>query len=157
MTPLSPAPVAVTDGPDFPDRIRRLLMELSADLPSGPHGYSAECCPPIDVFETAAAVEIVLDAPGLSPDSLRVALHEDVVLIVGDKRPGPAYGESDTCHLLERESGRFGRAVRLGGAFDMGSARATLRNGELSIVIPRLAERRGRLTRIPIEVGPGVP
>jgi len=51
---------------------------------------------------------------------------------------------------VEREFGRFARAVRLTGAFDVGQARASLSAGELTIVLPRLAERRGQAHAIPI-------
>ena len=51
----------------------------------------------------------------------------------------------------EREFGRFARGVRVTGAFDVHRARATLREGELTIVLPKLDEdRRGRPHRIPI-------
>jgi hypothetical protein len=41
--------------------------------------------------------------------------------------------------------------VRLGGAFDATRARATLRAGELRIVLPLVPERRGRVLMIPVE------
>ncbi|MGH9203711.1 MAG: Hsp20/alpha crystallin family protein, partial [Vicinamibacterales bacterium] len=57
---------------------------------------------------------------------------------------------SHTFHLVEREFGRFSRAVRLTGAFDVQRAHATLQNGELLIVLPKLIERRGRAHRIQV-------
>jgi hypothetical protein len=41
------------------------------------------------------------------------------------------------------------------GAFDIGRARATLRDGELTILLPKLNDRRGQPHRIPI--GPADP
>ncbi|MBM3778396.1 MAG: Hsp20/alpha crystallin family protein [Acidimicrobiia bacterium] len=154
MTPLTVVPMTLTDGPDFPDQIQRLLDELAADLPRDPRGYRGECRPSLDVVETEAQIEIIVDVPGLPADLLRVACHEDVVLIVGDKRPGPACSGGEACHLLEREFGRFGRAVRIGRAFDTNRGRAVLSDGELSIVVPRVAERSGHLRRLPIEAAP---
>jgi HSP20 family molecular chaperone IbpA len=52
--------------------------------------------------------------------------------------------------VAERVFGRFGRAVRLTGAFDVGRAEATLRAGELRVSLPRIEERRGREHRIPV-------
>jgi HSP20 family molecular chaperone IbpA len=53
-------------------------------------------------------------------------------------------------HLVERDFGRFARAVRLSGAFDIARARATLDLGELTVILPKLLERRGRAHRVPV-------
>ena len=75
---------------------------------------------------------------------------QGTVIIVGRKRPAScAHGEA-TFHLAERSFGRFARAVRLNGAFDAGRASATLKGGELHVVLPRIEERRGRDIRIDI-------
>ena len=54
-------------------------------------------------------------------------------------------------HLLERGFGRFARAVRLSGAFEIGQAQARLTGGELTIILPKRLDRRGQVQRIPIE------
>jgi HSP20 family molecular chaperone IbpA len=51
---------------------------------------------------------------------------------------------------VEREFGRFARAVRLNGAFNVPQASAALADGELTIVLPKLLERRDRAHRIPV-------
>jgi HSP20 family molecular chaperone IbpA len=53
-------------------------------------------------------------------------------------------------HLAERTFGRFARAVRISGAFDAGRATATLVEGELRVILPRIEERRGHDIRIEI-------
>ena len=45
---------------------------------------------------------------------------------------------------MEREFGRFARAVRVSGAFDIGRATATLKDGELTVALPKMDERRGQ-------------
>jgi HSP20 family protein len=59
--------------------------------------------------------------------------------------------EAASFHLVERGFGRFARGVRLPGACDAARARAALRAGELSLSVPRIAERRGRQIMVPIE------
>jgi HSP20 family protein len=78
-----------------------------------------------------------------------VLFRAGVLLIAGEKaqtRPEP----DQTFHLVEREFGRFARAVRLDGAFDVPTAHATLRDGELTVVLPKRIERREQAHRIPI-------
>ena len=53
-------------------------------------------------------------------------------------------------HLVERASGRFARAVRVAGAFDGASVRATISEGELRIRLPKLVDRRGQATAVPV-------
>lgn len=133
---------------DLADDARRLLAELDRDV-AGVSALSAECRPPIDVFETADAIEIIVDLPGVAPESVRVALRRNAVLVVGAKVSG-SDDSSARYHLAERASGRFARAVRFPGAVDAAQARATVTSGELRIVLPRLADRRGSVLTIPV-------
>jgi HSP20 family molecular chaperone IbpA len=52
---------------------------------------------------------------------------------------------------VERDFGRFARAVRLHTAVDAGRARAVLTLGELRVILPKIADRRGREIRVTVE------
>jgi HSP20 family protein len=133
---------------DLADDVRRLWQELAGPGPRGP--VAGDCQPPLDVIETDDAVEVLLDVPGIAPESVRVLLKGAVVLIAGEKRvQGPAAGAGGY-HLVERASGRFARAVRVTGAFDGANVRATLSEGELRVRLPKLADRRGKATAVPV-------
>jgi HSP20 family protein len=125
--------------------LRELFAELDATLPADQRVYSGECRPALDVLETQAAVHVVVDVAGVSPEAIRILFRGDTLLVAGEKAPGSprGFGEEATFHLVEREFGRFARAVRLNGAFDLSRAQASIAGGELTIVLPRLAERRG--------------
>ena len=126
---------------ELPDDLRQLLDRNVA---------AAECTPPLDIVETGAALEVLLDVPGVSASEIEIVFARNVLLVTGDKPPALC-GHSDAAfHVAERAFGRFGRAIKLEGAFDTGRASAVLAGGELRIVLPRQSERRGRLTRIPI-------
>ena len=134
---------------ELADDIRELFEELSRTLPHTRRAYSGECHPSLDVLETDHSVEIVVDVAGVPADALRVLFRAGVLIVAGEKAQAPA-GEQQQFHLVEREFGRFARAVRLNGAFDVQAAQASLRNGELTVVLPKLGDRRGRPHRIPI-------
>ena len=129
--------------------VRQLFEDLGNTLTQEERAYSGECHPALDVLETDAAVEVSVDVAGINADALRVLFRSGVLLIVGAKAPAPATGEQ-SFHLVERAFGRFARAVRLSGSYDVPNARATLAEGELTIVIPKRDDRRGRSQRIPI-------
>jgi HSP20 family protein len=135
--------------PEIADDLRALFDELASTLRHEQRAYSGECEPPLDVAETDQAVEVVVDLPGVPEAAVRVLFRAGVLIVAGEKAP-PAAGESQAFHLVEREFGRFARAVRLSGAFDIANSTASLRDGELTIVLPKLTERRGRMHRIRI-------
>ncbi|MBI2187835.1 MAG: Hsp20/alpha crystallin family protein [Acidobacteria bacterium] len=134
---------------DLADDIRELFDDLSRTLDRNQRSYSGECHPALDVLETDTSVEVAVDVAGVPPGALRVLFRSGVLLIVGEKAPAPAASEQ-TFHLVERAFGRFARAVRVAGAFDVQNSRATLRDGQLTIVLPKIDDRRGRAHRIPI-------
>jgi HSP20 family protein len=132
---------------DGGEDVRRLVEVLGAEgLVTG----AAECRPPVDVIETAATVEILMDLPGVAPDAITVVFNRGTVVVAGHKRAGACEHRGAAFHLAERAFGRFARAVRLTGAYDISRARATLRAGELRVVLPRIEERRQREVRIPV-------
>jgi HSP20 family protein len=134
---------------ELADDIRALFDDLAANLTQEQRAYSGECHPSLDVVETEAAVEIAIDVSGVPRDALRIVFRAGVVIIAGEKAPAIA-APNHTFHLVEREFGRFARAVRVTGAFDVARARAELRNGELIVTLPKMDERRGHAHRIAI-------
>jgi HSP20 family protein len=147
MAQFSFVPAAETT--DLAEDIRDLFEDLAKNLKQEQRAYSGECHPSLDVLETETSVEVVVDVSGVPPDALRVLFRAGILIIAGEKAPSKA-GPHQTFHLVEREFGRFARAVRLTGAFDVQRGRATLRAGELRVILPKLEERRNSAHRIPI-------
>lgn len=136
---------------DLADDARRLLLELDKIVP-GAAASAGECRPSLDVLETADVVEVLVDVPGIAPEALRIAVRRNTVLIVGAKLATSVAGDA-RFHLAERGFGRFARAVRVSGTFDLKRATATVTAGLLRIVLPRIEDRRGRAIAIPVQRG----
>ena len=134
---------------ELTEDIRELFDELAASLRHEHRAYSGECHPTLDVLESDQAIEVVVDVSGIAPAAVRVLFRAGVLIIAGEKAPSPT-GADQTFHLVEREFGRFARAVRLTGAFDVNGATATVRDGELTILLPKLNDRRGQAHRIAV-------
>jgi HSP20 family protein len=140
-----------TDVGDLGQEVRRLFEDLARRRPDRRHMVSGECMPLLDVFETERTIEIVLDVPGVTVEGCRIMIKSGVVLVVGEKeRPEPSRGPA-SFHLVERDFGRFARAVRVHAAVDAAKARARLREGELRIILPKIAEQRGREILVTID------
>lgn len=135
---------------DLNDEVSRLFDDLDRNR-AGEHPPHGHCTPLLDVVQTDAAVEVVVDLPGVTADRLRVLLKDGVLVVVGEKAsPYPAERLDATFHLVERGFGRFARAIRLEGAIDGAAARGVLREGELRVTVPRIPERRGQEIVVPI-------
>ncbi len=141
---------------ELAEDIRELFEDLAAHLKQEQRAYSGEYHPSLDVIETDHSVEIIVDVSGVPSDALRVLFRASIVIIAGEKAPTRASAQQ-TFHLVEREFGRFARAVRLNGAFDVQNAQATLRDGELTIVLTKLDDRRNRPHRIPVSLSHPAP
>lgn len=151
MAAFSSSPVE-PDSADLALDIQHLFEDLANRRADRRHVVAGECMPVADVYITERHVEIVLDLPGVSAEALRILIRNGVVLIVGEKeRLEPSRQAPASFHLVERDFGRFARAVRVQTAVDASAARARLQQGELRIEIPRREERRGHGIVVPIE------
>jgi HSP20 family protein len=126
------------------------LFQRLSTLDRSEHLPGSEWSPTVDVFESKDRLVVVIEVPGLPPESLRVVFRDGELVLSGERRArrlGP--GSSFLC--LERPHGRFERRIPIDLPVDVARARATLASGLLAVSLPRLRERRGRETVIPIE------
>ncbi len=68
--------------------------------------------PPMDVFETAAELWLVLALPGVDPAGIEVTRHGDVLVVSGERRL-PVAVRAAQIHRLEIPHGRFERRLAL--------------------------------------------
>lgn len=125
------------------------IFERLASIEPPPAEMASEWCPSVDVFERGGKLVVVLEAAGLAPEALRVVCRERELMVTGERRERrPAGIAAFLC--MERAAGRFIRVVPLDVAVDLKLAEARLASGLLTITLPRLKDRRGRETVIPI-------
>jgi len=123
---------------------RLALVDRAERLPG------SEWCPPVDVYEAHDRLVFVMEVPGLAREALRVVFRDRELVVTGERRARRA-GAGTSFLCLERPHGRFARALPLNLAVDVAHARAVLEGGLLTVTVPRLRERRGRETVVPIE------
>jgi HSP20 family protein len=142
---------AITDLALLQREINHLFERLAeydrADRPTA----AGEWQPCVDVYESRGRLVVVAEVPGLAADSLRVVCRDHALEISGERRerrPPPGIA-GFLC--MERPHGRFRRTIPLDAAVDVQKADARVAGGVLTITIPRLKDRRGRETVIPVE------
>jgi HSP20 family protein len=123
---------------------RLSLLDRSERIAGG------EWSPAVDVYESRGRLVVVVEVPALPADALKVVYREREIVVSGERRTRrPGAGTGFLC--LERAHGRFERTIPFDVAVDVTHAEARLSGGVLTVVLPRLKERRGRETVIPIE------
>ena len=130
----------------FTDSARtRQAMEqlLGQGLPGPDRGWL-----PVDVFETATAVEIRTALPGIKPDDVDISIEGDVLTIRGEFK---ADEEQEDRHYRRRELyvGTFERALRPPEHFEVEKAEPIFENGLLIITIPK--SPRAEVKRIKVK------
>jgi HSP20 family protein len=138
--------------PDAPDTVdREDQATLRALLEGTAEGVASDCTPAMDIRETAEAFEVIVDLPGVPASDVRLVFSRGLLVVTGRKVPPACAHREAAFHLAERSFGHFVRAIRLSAPIDAGRATARLTAGELTIVVPRIAERRGVEIRVAIE------
>ena len=134
------------------DRLSRLLAALEEAMdgfaPPLPGGWT----PPVDLCETEEAVMVRVELPGVEAEQIEITLTSAELRVGGEKRK-PVRRRRALAHLCsERSYGNFCRAVPLQRwTIDARKATAELREGVLTVRLPKSAERRGRAFRVPIK------
>ena len=100
-------------------------------------GYS----PRMDVTESDNAFELELDLPGVKPSDVNIDIEEDHVMVHG-KRVQKETPEGVERQRSERSFGDFKRTVKLPKMIDKDSITANFEDGVLSIVMPKMAEKK---------------
>jgi HSP20 family protein len=106
------------------------------------------------VYECKGTIHVVAEVPGLPAEALKVVCRDHTLEISGERRERRPAGGIAAFLCMERPHGRFVRRLPLDAAVDLRSAEARLEGGLLTITLPRLKDRRGRETVIPVEREP---
>ncbi len=95
--------------------------------------------PPVDIVETDEGLTLVADVPGLDEKSLEISVDQGVLTIEGKA----VFGTGD---LLWREYAMDGywRQFQLPESFDASRARAEVKNGVLTLHLPKAEAAKPR-------------
>ncbi len=95
----------------------------------------------VDVYQTKDKVVIKAPIAGVNPNDLDIAISDDVVTIKGDRKDESVI-EKEHYYVQECFWGSFSRSVILPTSTVPEKAEATLKNGVLTIEIPKVAQEK---------------
>jgi len=96
-----------------------------------------------NLSETPTEVRLTAELPGLDRDDIDVEIIGDMITIRGEKtseEEETGDEEDRQFHRIERRAGRFERMLRLPFEIDPDKVTAEVRNGVLTVTIPKPAE-----------------
>jgi HSP20 family protein len=84
--------------------------------------------------------------PGVTSDDLNIQVVRDTITISGELKNERS--ENDNYILMERPSGRFNKVIRLPEEVQADKADAALKDGVLTLFIPKAEEARPKTIKI---------
>lgn len=108
------------------------------DFPLGSGSY----IPRIDVDGSDQSVKLSAEVPGIDEKDLNVTVTDDSILLKGEKQAEETQKSGKGFQSIERHYGAFERVIALPCKVDSDKAEARLKNGILTVVIPK-AQKEG--------------
>jgi HSP20 family protein len=106
--------------------------------------------PNVDICETTDRIYVRVEVPSIEKSDITLTIQDGILRVQGTKREATASGQLLGYYCLERRYGRFDRSIPIHWVVDAQKARALLDKGVLTVELPKLEDRRGRLVQIPI-------
>jgi HSP20 family protein len=132
------------------ERVGRLFSVLQEAAQEQMPAIAGAWVPPVDVCETATAICIRIELPGVTATQVKIGLNSDKLRIYGEKKKRNPRQRIVSHLCSERGYGNFNRIVPLRWTISVKGATAELVNGMLLINLPKTRDRRGSEFKVPI-------
>ena len=108
---------------------------------------SAGVFPLLNLTENKDNYYIRAELPGMKAEDLGIQIVDKTLTISGERKI-PEEGESVRYHRRERDAGRFSRAIGLPGEIDSDRIKAKMRDGILTVTIPKAEAAKPKLITV---------
>ena len=137
--------VSNTAGNFDPFRAMRELMRFDpfAEMGTINNWQSIQFNPDFEVKETKEGYQFRADLPGIKEKDLEISMTGNRLTVSGH-REAEKRDESDRYYLYERSYGSFSRSFTLPDGVDNTKVAADLRDGVLTLLVPRRPETQAR-------------
>lgn len=125
------------------DRLRQEVNRLFNLFSPGAESFTSRVYPALNLTDDGDNFYVRAELPGVNSESLDISVVEGQFLIRGERKIAPEE-EKTNYHRRERESGFFRRTIALPAKVDPGKVSASLKNGILTVTLPRAEEAKPR-------------
>lgn len=117
--------------------LREAMSRIFDDAIVGaPDAGAGRVTVPFDVLERDDAIVVKAPVPGFAADDIDVNVTADVLTVTGSHKES-AEKEEGSYHVREWRTGSFQRAMRLPAEVDTAKAEAEVRDGVLTLTLPK--------------------
>ena len=132
--------------PSIWNDMRRLQREMDSLVSSAFRSRSTDF-PAVNLWTCQESAIVTAELPGVDLNDVDISVVGDTLSIRGTRRP-LQLGEGETYHRRERGVGEFARVMQLPFRVEPDEVSATLKNGNLSISLPRAHADRPRKIQV---------
>ena len=104
--------------------------------------------PSVEVSDHDKEIRVTAEVAGLEEGDIEIDIESGVLTLRGEKRTEI---EDKDRRYTERSYGRFERKIALPAEVDEDRARATFKNGVLTVTLPKTERARQNAKRIPVQ------
>jgi HSP20 family protein len=119
-------------------QVSQLLDDFDTDLPTPSLFSGNRTWPRMNLADAGEKLVLTAEVPGLSEKDVTVAFEQDVLAITGERQIRSPEGYA--VHRQERGHFKFARSLAMPCKIDAEKATATVRNGVLTVVLPKAPE-----------------
>jgi HSP20 family molecular chaperone IbpA len=102
--------------------------------------------PAADIYETAEALKVVLEMPGVDKSNVTVRVEDGVITVEG-RLDFSKYRDLQPLYT-EYNIGHYSRSFRLTTKISQGKIGAEMKDGVLSLVLPKAEEAKSRTIQV---------
>ncbi len=106
--------------------------------------------PAVDIEETENEFIVKAELPGLKKDEVKLSISEDTLTISGERKMEKEE-KGKTYHRVEMNYGKFERTIRFPTEVVPDKAKASYKDGILTITVPKSEKAKGKEIEIEIE------
>jgi|SRR5579864_154032 HSP20 family molecular chaperone IbpA len=121
-------------------------MPESTATVKGTRGSEAALIPAVDIFEDSHQITVQAEMPGVSKDKLNVQAERNGLLIEGEMQIDLPAGT--TALYADLHTTRYRRSFVLSGELETERIEASLKDGLLTVRIPKRVEYRTRRIKV---------
>jgi HSP20 family protein len=133
------------------DRVGRLFAALQEATVAEDPLASEAWAPPVDLCETADAIVLRVELPGVTAEQIKIGVTTTQLRIWGEKKRRMPRSKILSHLCSERSYSRFSRIVPIRWTVSVRDAVAELSNGILTVNLPKIEDRRGVEFKIPVK------
>ncbi|MFP4644922.1 MAG: Hsp20/alpha crystallin family protein [Spirochaetales bacterium] len=137
------------------NELRRLQDEINSlfnfdGWDFAPGLFDRNMAPALDMVENTDDFVVTVDLPGVSQDDVDLSVADNVLTIKGEKK-GESESEERNYFRKETWQGSFQRTVSLPQGVDPDNVQAEMKNGVLSITLPKREEAKPRKINVNVK------